>query len=675
MDTEFYFSKFSSGGNSVELMGKGEGYQVISNEAPVFSSESLPDSLSRYYREISNLNSAQESGKDMSLSLFADEVVKLNRIIIPKLAMLGKSQEVSYMKSLNSALEEAMDCFFQDTLEQKVKAIKLWKADPMTALASVPSVNGDESTNAGAGETVTPKKLELKEGKKIDYNTVELKAVNPHVTAPFPGEDEFKMPIEAPTKVKSTMQMKNHPEKQKPITGEEIEPVYIKRSRIEKDEAFELGRDLGVNFDKISLEEWMEGLKIEHEHTDAVGDDHNIIGKIAHEHLKENPKYYKLLEEYVEKSLVKAEGQYDMVFPDEEFPSNIKIKPLKQEKIEPVEWPPLNSNSTNAENLINKWSKYLPKEHLGAISKVSELPSYQMRVHTRGKKDDPAGGLYAPEIEELDLHEDVVNNPDYNNRAKHYFKYDYVGFPKDLNFKDIVALHEFAHSVETKLDLNNSFGHWINYEMDTTGKHDAVTKYAATGQEERFAESYLFFLFNPEYLKRKDPLAYKFMEMNVFKAKPDRWLKSIRKDFDKMEEGDQAHESINLERTTTKTGDTQKPINGGDDKLEKEAFSMDAPKVKNGEMQEPIMHKSTSNPSETNGHGEESSKRESDYVGESSNQNGPPRKIKLNIKTGEEEQTEGGGDVRENGKKYFDKSMDDDYEFDVEPVKWSHIEE
>ena len=102
---------------------------------------------------------------------------------------------------------------------------------------------------------------------------------------------------------------------------------------------------------------------------------------------------------------------------------------------------------------------------------------------------------------------------------------------------------------------------------------------------------------------------------------------------------------------------------------------MDAPKVKNGEMQEPIMHKSTSNPSETNGHGEESSKRESDYVGELSNQNGPPRKIKLNIKTGEEEQTEGGGDVRENGKKYFDKSMDDDYEFDVEPVKWSHIEE
>ena len=449
MDTQFYFSKFSSGENSVELLGKGDRYQVISNDLPVFSSDSLPESLGRYYKEISNLNSAQESGKDISLSLFADEVVKLNRLIIPKLSMLGREREVKYMKSLNSALEQAMDYFFQDTLEQKVKAIKLWKADPMTALASTPSVNGDELMNQGAGETTTPRGAEaLKKVKKLDDNTIELKAVNPHVTAPFPGEDEFKMPIEPPTKVKATMQMKNHPKKQEPITGEEIEPVYIKRSRIEKDEAFELGRDLGVNFDKISLEQWMEGLKIEHEHTDLTGDDHKAIGMIAHAHLKERPDYYKLLEEYVEKSL--------------------------------------------------------------------------------------------------------------------------------------------------------------------------------------------------------------------------------RKDFNKMEEGDQAHDSISLENKV-KTGEKQEPIDGGDEKLEKEAFSMDAPKVKNMETQEPIMHKSESNPSETNGHGEESSKREADYVGELSNQVGPPKKIEINTKTGEEEQTEDGGDVRENGRKYFEKSLRNKL-FDRDPIIWN-IEE
>ena len=130
MDTHFYFSKFSSGPNSVELLGKGEGYQVIANDAPVLSTESLPDALGRFYKEISAINSAQESGKDLSLYHFGNEVVNLNRIIIPKLAMLGKSKEAAYVKSLTSKLEEAMNYFFQDTLEQKVRGLQLWKYEP-----------------------------------------------------------------------------------------------------------------------------------------------------------------------------------------------------------------------------------------------------------------------------------------------------------------------------------------------------------------------------------------------------------------------------------------------------------------------------------------------------------------------------------------------------------------
>jgi hypothetical protein len=433
METVFYLSKFQSGDNSVEFVTKGDTYSIVSNGVPVFSSESLPDSLSRYYREISAINSAQESGKDLTMHLFGDEVVKVNRYIIPKLAMLGKSLEVKYMKALNSRLEEAMDTFFKDSVDQKIKSINIFKYEPQSALASTPSVNGDELTNAGAGETVTPRRLELKTGKKVDENTVELKSTEGF--PPFPEEDKWNEPVEPATKVKATMQMKTHPRKQEPITGEEIEPTYIKRSRVDKDEAFELGRDLGVDFDKIPFEEWMEGLKIEHEHEDVTGDDHYAIGKIAHAHLKERPDYYKKLEEYVEKSL--------------------------------------------------------------------------------------------------------------------------------------------------------------------------------------------------------------------------------RKDFTKMEEGDQAHENVGFENKNT-TGKTQEPISGEEEKLEKEAFSMDAPKVKNMETQEPIVHKAESNPSETNGHGEEYSKREADYVGELGNQTSRPKKIVLKRSPINMVQNEGGGDVRENKEPCFQYSLTED---------------
>jgi len=312
MDTQFYFSKFSSGENSVELVGKGEGYQVIANDAPVLTTESLPDALGKFYKEISAINSAQESGKDLSIYHFGNEVVRLNRMIIPRLAMLGKSKEVAYMKSLTSSLEEAMGYFFRDSVNQKVESLKLWKLVPSSVSAlQQPSVNGDELSNQGTSENnVTPRRDDVKTAKKVGFNTIELKEMNPHVIGPKKEEEDslLKYPIEPATKINKTVQMNNSPKEQKAIDGGgslAVEPYSIHKSRIEKDEAFELGRDLGVNFDKISLEQWMEGLKVEHEHTDAVGDDHHMIGKIAHAHLKEDPKYYKLLEEYVEKSLRK----------------------------------------------------------------------------------------------------------------------------------------------------------------------------------------------------------------------------------------------------------------------------------------------------------------------------------------------------------------------------------
>ena len=313
MDTKFYFSKFSSGPNSVELVGKGEGYQVIANEAPILTTDSLPEALGRFYKEISAINSAQESEKDLSMHHFGNEVVKLNRMIIPRLAMLGREREVKYMKSLTSSLEEAMGYFFRDSVAQKVESLKLWKLVPNdVSAASQPSVNGDELSNQGTDEhQMTPRRDDIKTAKRIDAHTVMLKDdLHGMLPKKEEGDSLIKYPIEPITKINKTAQMNNSPKEQKPIDGGgplEVEPysVAINKSRIEKDEAFELGRDLGVNFDRIPFEQWMKGLKVEHEHEDVVGDDHNAIGKIAHEHLKENPEYYKLLEEYVEKSLRK----------------------------------------------------------------------------------------------------------------------------------------------------------------------------------------------------------------------------------------------------------------------------------------------------------------------------------------------------------------------------------
>ena len=177
MDTKFYFSKFSSGPNSVELVGKGEGYQVIANEAPILTTESLPEALGRFYKEISAINSAQESEKDLSMHHFGNEVVKLNRMIIPRLAMLGREREVKYMKSLTSSLEEAMGYFFRDSVTQKVESLKLWKLVPNdVSAASQPSVNGDELSNQGTDEhQMTPGRNDRKTAKRVDANTIMLK--------------------------------------------------------------------------------------------------------------------------------------------------------------------------------------------------------------------------------------------------------------------------------------------------------------------------------------------------------------------------------------------------------------------------------------------------------------------------------------------------------------------
>jgi hypothetical protein len=63
-------------------------------------------------------------------------------------------------------------------------------------------------------------------------------------------------------------------------------------------EARIIGNNIGINWDKINIEEFAIGLGVELEHgshdpeTNVINDDENLAGKIAWAHLKEIRDYY-----------------------------------------------------------------------------------------------------------------------------------------------------------------------------------------------------------------------------------------------------------------------------------------------------------------------------------------------------------------------------------------------
>jgi hypothetical protein len=68
----------------------------------------------------------------------------------------------------------------------------------------------------------------------------------------------------------------------------------------------ELGKELGIDWDKTDKKEFEMGMKVELEHEDITGGDLVMTGKIALAHLKEIPDYYtrlKQMEEGVKKEI------------------------------------------------------------------------------------------------------------------------------------------------------------------------------------------------------------------------------------------------------------------------------------------------------------------------------------------------------------------------------------
>ncbi len=68
--------------------------------------------------------------------------------------------------------------------------------------------------------------------------------------------------------------------------------------KIDKKEALEIGEKLGIDWDKINIDEFTKGINVELEHgkrdpeTNVTNNDPILTGKIALAHLKEFPDYY-----------------------------------------------------------------------------------------------------------------------------------------------------------------------------------------------------------------------------------------------------------------------------------------------------------------------------------------------------------------------------------------------
>jgi hypothetical protein len=65
--------------------------------------------------------------------------------------------------------------------------------------------------------------------------------------------------------------------------------------RITKSQALRIGNKLKVNWNKVDLEQLRQGISIESEHKNVVGNSMTAWAKVALAHLKEKRNYYSLL--------------------------------------------------------------------------------------------------------------------------------------------------------------------------------------------------------------------------------------------------------------------------------------------------------------------------------------------------------------------------------------------
>jgi len=78
--------------------------------------------------------------------------------------------------------------------------------------------------------------------------------------------------------------------------------------RFSRKDAEQIGKDLSIDWEKVSLDEFTMGVNVELEHgsrdtqTNVTGNDGKLTGEIAWAHLKEFPDYYTRLEKLEDKA-------------------------------------------------------------------------------------------------------------------------------------------------------------------------------------------------------------------------------------------------------------------------------------------------------------------------------------------------------------------------------------
>ena len=78
--------------------------------------------------------------------------------------------------------------------------------------------------------------------------------------------------------------------------------------KINRHDAEKIGNNLGIDWKKVSLDEFTIGINVEFEHgtrfpeTNVTNDNKELTGKIAWAHLKEFPDYYTRLEKMEEEA-------------------------------------------------------------------------------------------------------------------------------------------------------------------------------------------------------------------------------------------------------------------------------------------------------------------------------------------------------------------------------------
>lgn len=91
--------------------------------------------------------------------------------------------------------------------------------------------------------------------------------------------------------------------KMKPVYYYEESGGMVRQKKFTKEEALKIGKAIGIDFNKIDLEQFRKGLQVELEHgkrfpqANVTNDDPILTGKIAYAHLLEFPDYYTRLAE------------------------------------------------------------------------------------------------------------------------------------------------------------------------------------------------------------------------------------------------------------------------------------------------------------------------------------------------------------------------------------------